>query len=82
MKELLLIHATHDLSCAFGELANAARRYPDDTRLSSAWERARDLAAAAVAFTVQLAIDEAGRDPAEMRALERELISKLKSAVP
>lgn len=82
MKSLLMICATHDLSCAFGELARAARRYPDDARLGSSWERARDLAVAAVAFTVQLAIDETGRDSAEMRALERELIGKLKAEAP
>ena len=35
------------------------------------------LAVAAVAFTIQLAIDEGGCDPAEMRVLESELIAKL-----
>jgi len=69
-----LFFMTHDLSCAFGELKRAARRYPADI--------VTDLAVAAVALTIQLAIDTAGCDPAEMRELERELISKLKAAVP
>ena len=71
MKDLLL---THDLSCAFGELKRAARRYPADI--------VTDLAVAAVALTIQLAIDVADRDPVEMRALERELIGKLKAEEP
>ena len=62
---------THDLLCAFGELAKAARRHTSD-RLAMT-----DLAVAAVAFAVQLAIDVADRDPAMMRVLERELITKL-----
>ena len=47
----------------------------------------RDLAIAAVAFTIQLAIDEAGQGANTMRPLEERLISKLEepwkfSAVP
>lgn len=62
---------THDLSCTLGALATAAARiHPpplQNTPLT------RDLLIAAVAFTIQLAIDHAGCDPAEMRALERDL---------
>ena len=39
-----------------------------------------DLAVAAIAFTIQLAIDTTDRDPTEMRALEHDLIGKLKAA--
>jgi hypothetical protein len=38
-----------------------------------------DLVFAAVAFSIQLAI-ESGRDPAQMRVLERELFSFLKAS--
>lgn len=69
MKQLLL---THDLACAFGELSRAARRH------AAALDP--DLMRAAVAFAVQLAIDTTGRDPAEMRALERDLLAKLDDA--
>lgn len=71
---------THDVTCAFGELESAARRSTEapGTRDGRAASLARrDLAIAAVAFTIQLAIDEAGRDPAEMRALERSLFAAL-----
>ena len=71
------IFMTHDLSCALGELSGAARRCPLAPEPSGV---VTDLAVAAVAFTVQLAIDVAGCDPAEMRVLECELIGKLKAA--
>lgn len=75
MKALLM---THDVTCAFGELASAARRSALLRLLAPEAPRAlRDLAIAAIAFTIQLAIDEAGRDPAEMRALERSLLAAL-----
>jgi hypothetical protein len=70
---------THDLSCALGELGTAARRYTPPALLSSDRSTTTDLAVAAVAFAVQLAIDATDRDPAQMRALERELIAKLTS---
>ncbi len=78
MKPLLL---THDFSCVFAELARAAKRYTLPRMLSSGRAAMDDLAVAAVALTIQLAIDVADRDPIEMRALERELISKLKAAL-
>ena len=76
-----LLVLTHDLSCAIGELERAARRC---TRLVSSepLSAVTDLAVAAVALTIQLAIDTTDRDPAEMRALESELIGKLKAAAP
>jgi len=67
---------SHDLSCALGELASAARRCAEPSSVVT------DLAVAAVALTIQLAIDTAGRDPTEMRALESELIGTLKAAAP
>ena len=63
---------THDLNCVIEQLTREADYY---TR-SPGYKRVPDLAVAAVAFTIQCAI-EAGRDPDEMRALERELVAKL-----
>lgn len=60
---------SHDLTCALDELRSAACRV---TR-SPYFAANPDLAITAVAFTIQLAI-EAGHDPAQLRALERELI--------
>lgn len=75
MKFLLL---THDLTCVLGELARAAAHYPRG-KLSALPHLPRDLAVAAVAFTIQLAIDEGECDPAQMRALESKLIAKLEA---
>ena len=72
---------THDLSCAFGELARAAANYPRG-QMSVLCPLPRDLVVSAVAFAIQLAIDEGGKDPAEMRALESALIAKLEVASP
>lgn len=72
-----LLLMTHDLSCAIEELGSAAHRHVLPKLLSSARSVMNDLPMAAVAFTIQFAIDAAGRDPAEMRALERLLIAKL-----
>jgi hypothetical protein len=67
-------HMTHDLSCTLGQLATAACRYHDmPTYVTS--RPGRDLALAAVAFTIQLTIDSTDRDPAEMRSLERALLA-------
>ena len=74
MKPLLM---THDLSCTLGNLATAASLYPKDAPYPPTTEPTRNLLVAAVAFTIQLAIDEGGRDPDQMRVLERELIAKL-----
>ena len=73
MKILLM---THDLTCALGELMRVAANYPRG-ELSLMPPLPRDLAVAAVGFAIQLAIDEGGKDPAEMRALEAVLIAKL-----
>lgn len=69
---------THDLTCALGELARAATNYPGG-RMSTLYPMPRDLVVSAVAFAIQLAIDEGGKDPAEMRALESALIAKLEA---
>jgi hypothetical protein len=70
---------THDLTCVLGELARAAANYPRG-KLSTLPMLPRDLAVAAVAFTIQLAIEQEGRDPEQLRALERELIAKLEES--
>jgi hypothetical protein len=49
------------------------------TILSSERAVTGDLVVAAVAITIQLAIDVADRDPKQMRELERDLIAKLTS---
>ncbi len=73
----------HDLACALEELGSAARRYALPRLLAASTDRSAldllvgDLAVVAVAFTIQLAI-EIGRDPGQMRDLERELIATLK----
>lgn len=76
MKALLM---THDLSCTLGQLALAACRCPHVTTTDITSPPTRDLVIAAVAFTIQLAIDEAGRDPVEMRALESALLAALEA---
>ena len=71
---------THDLSCALEELVRAGRRYTSPSRAASDLPVVSlDLARAAVGLSIQIAIDVAGRDPAQMRALERELIAALQS---
>ena len=71
------LHMTHDLSCTLGDLSVAAGQYPRDMPYPTTTEVSRSLFVAAIAFTIQLAIDECGRDPDQMRALERELIARL-----
>lgn len=77
-----LVLPVHDLVCALGELERAAVRFsplklPSDPSTMALTNITRaNLARAAVAFTIQLAI-EVGQDPAQMRALERELIAKV-----
>lgn len=66
---------THDMSCVVTSLEKAAQRYPQGLPFQNT-ERERDLWAAAIAFTIQLAIDT-GQDPAPLRALERDLMDKL-----
>jgi hypothetical protein len=72
---------THDLSCTISDLITAARLCPRESPFQKA-PRGRDLFVAAVAFTIQLAIDHGGADPEQMRALERDLIAKLSSTAP
>ena len=67
----------YDLECVIGALIQAAHRYAD---VSPTKILPRSLAIAAVAFSIQLAIDEAGRESSAMRSLERSLISRLKEA--
>jgi hypothetical protein len=73
------IFLTHDLTCAFGELTRSAHRYArltvKDLRLSTGHPMS-ELAAAAIAFTIQAAI-EAGHDETEMRKLERSLFAAM-----
>ena len=69
---LVKLVMTHDLSCTLGALATAAVRiHPSAPPLQNT-PPTRDLLIAAVAFAIQLAIDQTGRDPAEMRVLERD----------
>ena len=76
MKLMLM---THDLTCVLGDLARAASHYPRG-KPSTLPMLPRDLAVAAVAFTIQLAIEQEGCDPEQLRALERELIAKLEAS--
>jgi hypothetical protein len=77
---------THDMSCVLSDLARAARRYalPQLVASESAAIRVaqrivpRDLTVAAVAFTIQLGIEDApDSDLGALRAMEREMISTL-----
>lgn len=74
MKFLLL---THDLSCVIENLGIAAARYAPTRGFN---RRLRDLAVAAVAFTIQLAIEQPDSDPAALRLLEKALIAKLEES--
>lgn len=65
---MIALLLTHDLACATGELH--AARSSNDRRI------------AAIAFTIQLAIDVGGRDPTEMRQLETDLLAKLSQLGP
>jgi hypothetical protein len=79
-KLLMMVH-THDLSCTIGALGSAARRYTLPKMLAPQYHPplvpTDELAVAAVAFAIQLAIDTTDRDPADLRELERELLAKL-----
>jgi hypothetical protein len=68
----LILHwsiITHDLVCTLDQLIREARRYP---REGTGLPMERNLAIAAIVFTIQLAI-EAGHDPITLRTIEREL---------
>jgi hypothetical protein len=73
-----------NVECVLEALMRTAQRYallpPSPTE--AMWKqvveiRLKNLAVAAVAFTIQLAIDEAGREATALRSLERALIFKL-----
>jgi hypothetical protein len=75
---------THDMSCVLGELECAALRYSHPSaadKMKHVLETfPRNLAVAAVAFTVQLAIEESDIvAAAEMRTLEGVLIAELET---
>jgi hypothetical protein len=73
---------THDLTCALSHLESMARRIPRGMVTWSLTARPiLDLAVAAVAFTVQFAIETEDRqDALELRALERKLKAQICSA--
>lgn len=64
--------ATHDLTCALGQLIQAACRYPREKPHLVTERQALDLTNAAVAFTIQLAIED-GHDAVKMRGMEQQL---------
>ncbi len=77
---------THDMSCVIGSLALAAHRYahPQPASVSGVVKYVmetlpRNLAIAAVAFTIQLVLEETELPVASMRALESELIRLLEA---
>ena len=76
---MTIVLASHDLTCALGELARAAANYPRGTP-SALLPLPRDLAVAAVSFAIQFAIDAADGDPGQLRALEGELVAALGTA--
>ena len=70
---------THDLTCALSHLSSMAKSLPREMTASSLERPILDLAIAAVAFTVQLAIEtEGSQDAIELRELERKLIASLR----
>jgi hypothetical protein len=75
----VLAALTHDMDCVVTSLIKAAQRYPQGAPLQNE-DRDRDLWVAAIAFTIQLAI-ETGQDPTSLRALERHLMDKLEADV-
>ena len=75
---------TYDVECVVGDLARAAQRYACPQRSASDADirhavksLPRSLTIAAVAFTIQLALEKAERDAAALRSLERAMISAL-----
>lgn len=82
MKMLMM---THDVACVVETLERAARRYALPGPSSEPMVKyvteilPRNLTIAAVAFTMQLAIEETACNAAELLALERALITKLEA---
>lgn len=64
--------AVHDLTCTLGQLIQAACQYPREKPHLVTERQALDLANAAVAFTIQLAIAD-GYDAIKMRGMEQQL---------
>jgi hypothetical protein len=75
-----LFSLTHDLTCTVTELVKSARRFVAPPVLEFDQAIFVGLARAAVAFTIQLAIDTTKYEPAVLRELETELMSKLEGA--
>lgn len=78
---LLLRPWTHDMHCVLGALEQAAQRYAQPAKFSVALKSfeglSRSLAVAAVAFSIQLMLEETSSDPGVTRSLESALISAL-----
>jgi hypothetical protein len=75
---------THDMSCVIGALTHAAHHFayprPGKDVVQYVLEiRPRNLAVAAVAFTIQLALEETELPVAAMRELENALMRKLEA---
>lgn len=77
---------THDMSCVIGALAQAAHHYAHPQSPSAGGvvkyvmeTLPRNLTIAAVAFTIQLVLEETELSAAPMRALESELIRLLEA---
>jgi hypothetical protein len=68
-----LVFMSHDLACALNGLGGHACRYANTGGGTA------PLARAAIAFTIQLAI-ETGQDPVALRSLEGTLLAALKEA--
>jgi len=73
---------THDLTCVVGDLIDAAHRHARQGDRSIHHGDTLALARAAVAFAIQLAAEEEGRDLDQLRALERDLMAKLREPPP
>jgi hypothetical protein len=79
---MTIIWTTHDMTEAFNSLGRSAIQFARLPHIAlqvstTLQASAAQLATAAIAFTIQLAI-EVGRPPDEMRALERELIDAVR----
>lgn len=78
---LVLRPWTHDMHCVLGALEQAAYRYTRPAvfaeALKSFEELSRPLAVAAVAFAIQLMLEETSSDPGATHSLEMALISTL-----
>lgn len=71
-------HMIHDTQAAFEHLARTARTHTMMVQRGIHYPYANELAQAAIAYTIQLAIDEGGADVDKMRALETQLMEIVK----